>query len=77
MCQLLCWHKAEGFTVVWKYILLNCVCVCAHRFARHKHTRTHTQMPGECFTVTTLLIALLLEKKKGIWCLLSKEKDGK
>lgn len=41
------------------------------------HTSAHTHMPGECFTVTTLLIALLLEKKKGIWCLLSKEKDGK
>lgn len=40
------------------------------------HTHAHTHVPGECFTVNTLLIALLLEKK-GIWCLLSKEKDGK
>lgn len=56
------------------------VCLCPWVYKTHTHTHTcvhtHIHMPGECFTVTTLLTALLLEKK-GIWCLLSKEKDGK
>lgn len=51
-----------------------CVCVPVPTGLQEIHTHAHTHVPGECFTVNTLLIALLLEKK-GIWCLLSKEKD--
>lgn len=45
--------------MVWKCILSACVCVCVFP----QVYKIHTRMPGECFTVTTLLIALLLEKR--------------
>lgn len=48
--------------MVWKCILSACVCgVCVPTGLQDSHT--HTRMPGECFTVTTLLTALLLEKR--------------
>lgn len=80
MCQLLRWHKAKGSAVVWKYSHLNCLCACpcacAHRFTRHTHTCTNT-CAWRVFHSKHSSYSRPTGKKKGIWSLLSKEKDGK